>query len=592
MGIILLAICSRFANRESLGKSIANNTFAAYNRFANGKVFDRFITKKTNLKSFSPFFNKVIAKKISEISFSPFFNKFITKTNPGKPLSSDKNILLKVALLYPIAIFFVCGFFSSSIFFTSTDKQVLNLLWQNAGTAKNLEINVLGRVSSHINNRNGTSYFSLAVDKLLLKDLSSGRKQTINAKDEVFVRIRTSDSYFLKRDELISFSCRVLNSEGFMSLMAYQDNVIKISSGNVDQKIYNIRGRFYECIRNTFYNNLDYNSAAICEAIILGNTNNISEKTLTDFRKSGIYHLIAISGLHITFFIYLATVFINFILRLLSSGRKSLKILKVVSFIFIILVLFLYNFVAGEKASTLRATVMSVFVLTANLIERQYNKKIILSISFIILLTLNPGFFYNWGFWLSFSSMAGILYLNPVITDLFRFVRKNMQKSGSYFFGSFPDADTLDNAYMKSKRKLRGENYFVSSIITTVSVNIFIFPVLIYLFKELPVFSVPANLMASPVFYLLLAILLTASFLALLWPPLGGFFLKPAGLIVEILLKIARIYKISDFNVITLSNLKAYHIIIYYFALAAVFIALSLWLDRKKTRDRKSSVSR
>ena len=546
MGIILLAICSRFANRESLGKSIANNTFAAYNRFANGKVFDRFITKKTNLKS-----------------FSPFFNKFITKTNPGKPLSSDKNILLKVALLYPIAIFFVCGFFSSSIFFTSTDKQVLNLLWQNAGTAKNLEINVLGRVSSHINNRNGTSYFSLAVDKLLLKDLSSGRKQTINAKDEVFVRIRTSDSYFLKRDELISFSCRVLNSEGFMSLMAYQDNVIKISSGNVDQKIYNIRGRFYECIRNTFYNNLDYNSAAICEAIILGNTNNISEKTLTDFRKSGIYHLIAISGLHITFFIYLATVFINFILRLLSSGRKSLKILKVVSFIFIILVLFLYNFVAGEKASALRATVMSVFVLTANLIERQYNKKIILSISFIILLTLNPGFFYNWGFWLSFSSMAGILYLNPVITDLFRFVRKNMQKSGSYFFGSFPDADTLDNAYMKSKRKLRGENYFVSSIITTVSVNIFIFPVLIYLFKELPVFSVPANLMASPVFYLLLAILLTASFLALLWPPLGGFVLKPAGLIVEVLLKIARIYKISDFNVITLSNLKAYHIIIY-----------------------------
>jgi hypothetical protein len=106
----------------------------------------------------------------------------------------------------------------------------------------------------------------------------------------------------------------------------------------------------------------------------------------------------------------------------------------------------------------------------------------------------------------------------------------------------------------------------------------------------LPVFSIPANLMASPVFYMLLAILLTASFLALLWPPLGGFILKPAELIVEVLLKIARIYKISDFNVISLSNLKAHHMVIYYFALAAVFIALSLWLDRKKAKSQKSSL--
>ena len=533
--------------------------------------------------------------------------------------SFDKAILLKVALLYPIVIFFVCGFFCSSIFFMSTDKQVLSLLWQNAGPAENLEINVLGRVSSHVNNKNGTSYFSLATDKLLLKDLTSGNEQTINAKDEVFVRIRTNDSYFLKRDDLISFNCRVLSNEGFMSLTAYQDNVIKIDSGNANtttndtantpntvntlrinntgsthsllnmtQKIYNIRSRFYECIRKTFYNNLDYNSAALCEAIILGNTNNISEKILTDFRKSGIYHLIAISGLHITFFIYLLTVFLNFILRPSSSAGRGPRVLRLVTFIFIILILFLYNFVAGEKASALRATVMSVFVLTANIMERQYNKKIILSISFIILLTLNPEFFYNWGFWLSFSSMAGILYINPVITDLFKFIRKSVQKSGSRIFGSFPDADDPDSAYKRSKRRLSGENYFVSSIITTVSVNIFIFPVLIFLFKELPVFSIPANLMASPVFYMLLAILLTASFLALLWPPLGGFILKPAGLIVEVLLRIARIYKISDFNVISLSNLKVYHMVIYYFVLAAVFITLSLWLDRKKTRGRKS----
>jgi ComEC/Rec2-related protein len=379
--------------------------------------------------------------------------------------------------------------------------------------------------------------------------------------------------------------------------MAYQDNVVKAGSDNagkinnagsaqgllnISQKIFNIRSKFYACIRNTFYNSLDYNAAALCEAIILGNTNNISEKTIADFRKSGIYHLIAISGLHITFFIYLATIFLNFILRLLSAGRKGLRILRFTSFIFIILVLFLYNFIAGEKASALRATVMSVFVLTANLMERQYNKKIILSLSFIILLVLNPGFFYDWGFWLSFTSMAGILYLNPILTDLFRFIRKKVKKLCGYFFGSFPSADDPDSGNKRSIRKSYGENYFVSSIITTVSVNIFIFPVLIYLFKELPVFSIPANLMAAPIFYMLLAILLTASFLALFWPPLGGFIIKPAGLLVEALLKIASIYKISDFNVISLSNLQPVHMVIYYFALAAIFIALSLCLSRKK----------
>jgi ComEC/Rec2-related protein len=535
LGIIILVFCGRFAPRNSFGGLIG---------------------KKTGSSSFSP----------------------------------GRNILLKVALLYPVAIFFVCGFFSSSIFFLSTDNQVLDLLWQNAGPVENVEINVMGRVSNHVNNANGTSYFSLVTDKLLLRDLSSGIKQTINAKDEVFVRVRTNDKYFLKRDDFIGFNCKVLSSGGFMSLAAYQDNVVKIGSNNTYQKIYNIRSRFYECIRNTFYNNLAYNSAAICEAIILGNANNIPEKTLTDFRKSGIYHLIAISGLHITFFIYLATIFLSFILKPSRAEGRKLKFLRFAAYILIIIVLFLYNFIAGERASALRATVMSVFVLTANLMERQYNKKIILSISFIILLTLNPEFFYNWGFWLSFVSMAGILYLSPVITDLFRFIRKSVQKLGSHFFGSFPDSDDPENDYKRSKRRQHGENYFVSSIITTFSVNIFIFPVLIYLFKELPVFSVPANMMASPVFYMLLAILLTASFLALLWPPLGGFILKPAGLIIEVLLKIARIYKISDFNVISFSKLKAYHMAIYYFIMATVFIVLSLWLDRKKAKCPKSSL--
>ena len=109
----------------------------------------------------------------------------------------------------------------------STDKQLVNLLWQNAGSEENLEISVSGRVSSHVNNKNGTSYFSLATDKLLLKDFISGNEKTINVKDEVFVRIRTNDRDFLKRDDLIIISCRVLNNERFMSLMAYQDMLLK-----------------------------------------------------------------------------------------------------------------------------------------------------------------------------------------------------------------------------------------------------------------------------------------------------------------------------------------------------------------------------
>jgi ComEC/Rec2-related protein len=520
-----------------------------------------------------------------------FCSRFANGKSPdggikGKTLSA--NILLKIALLYPIAIFFVCGFLSSNIFFMSTDGQTLGLLWQNVGPAENLEINALGRVSSHVKNVNGASFFSLTTEKLLLKDLATGNEQTININDEVFVRIRTNDRYFLKRDDFISFNCSISNNEGFISLAAYQDNVVKTDHSGTEQKIYNIRSRFYECIRKTFYNNLDYNTAALCEAIILGNTNNIPEKTATDFRKSGIYHLIAISGLHITFFIFLAAAFINFILNASGAGGKNLRILRFTTYIFIILVLILYNFIAGQKASALRSTVMSVFVLTANLMKRQHSKKIILSISFILLLILNPEFFYDWGLWLSFTSMAGILYLNPVISDLYSFIKNKIQKTGRYFFGTFPDSGDPDSSYKTSARKSHRENYFVSSIITTVSVNIFIFPVLIFLFKELSVFSIPANLMASPVFYILLAILLTASFLALLWPPIGGFVLKPVGLIVSALLKITRIYKISDFNVISFSNLKAYQMVIYYFALAAMFIALSLWLNREKARGRKS----
>jgi competence protein ComEC len=150
------------------------------------------------------------------------------------------------------------------------------------------------------------------------------------------------------------------------------------------------------------------NVKAILNALLLGDKTHIS-KTLRDaFNRTGISHLLAISGLHVGIVAFTAFAMmrwlVSFIRPLLWSGRVG-KAAAALSF----LPIFIYGFLAGMSPSTQRAVIMvSVFLLTY-LFDRDQDLMNTMAVAAMAILVLHPPSLFSISFQLSFSAVLAIV---------------------------------------------------------------------------------------------------------------------------------------------------------------------------------------
>ena len=129
--------------------------------------------------------------------------------------------------------------------------------------------------------------------------------------------------------------------------------VLKAGSWSIDTfkensltgRIFGLRQRFYNCISKAFSHYLSYEYAPLARALILGDRTGISRRQYDMFKKSGTAHLIAISGMHISF---LAAIIYMMLEKVFS---RTLLLFS------IIIILLFYNFILGPGASVMRATI-------------------------------------------------------------------------------------------------------------------------------------------------------------------------------------------------------------------------------------------
>ena len=456
------------------------------------------------------------------------------------PLNKEKLFLL---FIIPFIIFMVLGHGVLSAYGQNRNSGRFGLVLKDKNINSE-DIIVEGRIASHPGSGNGYLYFYLEADKLYIRDKnqkllsfpdlgekinirSSGGYKGQFARDE-YIRIRGSLSMGGYRDSGPEQGNLVVNTDP--SLME------KINADNWNGIYFSLRKRIYDCLKNTYYLNLDFTSASLSEAIILGNRNNIPQYLLNNFKKAGIYHLFAISGLHLSFFMS----FIYFLFRRLRPSWL----------LFIVIVLFLaaYNFLVGNRASMIRASLGVLLVLAAGSWKREYSPKIILYFSYMVMLVLDPSFFYDPGFWLSFGAMAAIVFIYPALIEI---------------------SGRTGNS-LRQKRNLMARIALVSF-----SIQLFLFPVLVYYFGEVSIAAFALNAVVLPVFYIRLFILITSSGLAILWPPLGGLALKPGQIFFNIILKIINFTGGYDFYIIKLEDLTIGHIAAYYIILLALLALLA-----------------
>ena len=139
------------------------------------------------------------------------------------------------------------------------------------------------------------------------------------------------------------------------------------------------------------------------QALLLGDTYALSYETDTALKISGIRHIVAVSGLHVT------------ILYSLLSAVTFKK--RYLTLILGIPVLFVFAAVAGFTPSVTRACIMVILMLLAQLFHKQYDPPTALAFASLVMLIVNPFVITAVGFQLTVGCVAGIqLFGTPVQT--------------------------------------------------------------------------------------------------------------------------------------------------------------------------------
>lgn len=148
-------------------------------------------------------------------------------------------------------------------------------------------------------------------------------------------------------------------------------------------------------------------SGILC-AICLGSKAGLSDDVKDLFRDTGLSHILAVSGLHVS-------VVGMGIYSLLRKRSLSFALAGSIS----AAVLLCYGIMCGNTVSTVRAVGMFIIYMISQIMGEAYDAPSALSFMGMILLLINPMYLFYTGFLLSFLTVFGILFVAKPLSDLY-----------------------------------------------------------------------------------------------------------------------------------------------------------------------------
>ncbi len=134
-------------------------------------------------------------------------------------------------------------------------------------------------------------------------------------------------------------------------------------------------------------------TGAVLKAVLLGDRSSVDSDTIENFRRTGLYHLLVVSGLHVGLLALMAGLLLR---RLpLSEVWRAAGVL---------LILFAYAALVEQRAPTLRALLMITVYLVGRSLYRQHSLLNAVGLAGLILLVARPPWLTESGFQLSFSA--------------------------------------------------------------------------------------------------------------------------------------------------------------------------------------------
>jgi len=266
--------------------------------------------------------------------------------------------------------------------------------------------------------------------------------------------------------------------------------------------------------------------AGLLGGILYGARAGVSAQLLTDFQRTGLSHVMAISGYNITIMVTALSILAVY------TGMRRQHAFWILTGMLILFVIF-----TGASASVVRAGVMGFLVLLARQMGRGSAITRVLLLSASILVLFNPRvLMFDVGFQLSYLSTVGLVYGVPLLEKIFDRV---------------PEMFGLKEITLCTAAAL---------IATT--------PLILYQFGRFSLIAPVANLLVLPFIPMTMAFGFAALILSFIWTPLCAVFAwiawVPLAYIVQVVSALSRL-EFSSFSLrIALPVMAAYYILMMY----------------------------
>lgn len=281
-------------------------------------------------------------------------------------------------------------------------------------------------------------------------------------------------------------------------------------------------------------------NGGILAAMLLGEKSEMDSEVKELYQNNGISHILAISGLHISFIgLGVYRLIRKTGLSFLPAGILAMGILT------------LYVLMIGASVSAVRAYIMLALRIGADITGRVYDMLTAAMLGAATTVLYQPLYLTDGGFYMSYGAILGISILLPALKQCFPCRCK-----------------WLDGFY------------------ASISINIMLFPITLWFFYVFPTYSVFLNMIVLPFTGPILGLGILGSFFLLWIPTMGKLCLKICVFILEFYEQVCREGKGLPLARLVIGKPEWLEMILYYSMLLAILIFISYTRKRKWSRTR------
>lgn len=320
--------------------------------------------------------------------------------------------------------------------------------------------------------------------------------------------------------------------------------IINSDYSGIRQELHELRMEIIErleklCSDNNGIFSIINNKNGIIGAIILGDKTDLDSDIKELYSVSGIAHILAISGLHISFIGMAIYRLLRRRFRFLFSAAVSIPV--VLSF----------GIMSGFGISTIRAIIMFILKIIGEVLGRKYDAITAISLAGLVLLAQNPFVVCNSGFQMSFGAIIAIVLILPIVEEI-----------------------------------LNRDNKIIKVLSANFTISLVMNPILAWNYYELPTFSFLLNIVVVPLMSVVIVSSIVGIFCSCIMFGFGKVVIFPGCGILELYTFLCNIINKSSVASIVVGQPKVTIIIVYYAILLVVLFGLKN-IRTKYTRAEK-----